>query len=158
VYTSVTFGRETEGAGRVRTARVGHLFECDDGARLRVLAIDSGDPTTILMEGGRMLSVPCGSIFQVEGEASPKAVRTEKAVLPAAVAEPVHRGQVKSIVYHHGHKRHELVVGQLVDGRFRLTAIFDGDPVHINLLDARREITSREVCGLGSVSQLRYAA
>lgn len=154
IYTAVFFWW----LGVLRTARVGHLFECDDGIRRKVLAIDSGDPVCVLLEGGRMLSIPCGSIVQVGESTSPKAARTVEAV-PAAVVSPVHRGSVKAVTYHSGAAGpRTLTVGDLIDGRLRLVGIMPGDPVTISLLDARGEITSREVCGLGSVAEFRRTA
>jgi hypothetical protein len=140
----------------VRRAEVGHLFQCNDGERRRVLAIDSGDPVCVLFEGGVMMSVPCGAIVSVEGEASPKAVRTEKATAPVA-APAVGLGAVHSITYHSGYRQRTPTVGDLIDGRLRLTHIMPSDPVHAVLMDARGVSTNRELCGAGSVAVWRYA-
>jgi hypothetical protein len=156
---AVVFSTEVEGPGRVRTARIGHVFECADGSRRRVLALDSGDPVCVLLEGGGMFTVPAGAVLRTEDADMPAPVRTEKP--PSKRAEPVvsvHPGAVRSIVYHTGANGPRTVaVGDLIDGRLRLTQIVVGDPVHVTLLDARGETTSRAVCGAGSVAVWRYA-
>jgi hypothetical protein len=106
-----------------------------------------------------MMSVPCGSIVRTDASASPKPVRTAKETVPALPAVPsVGRGAPCSFTYHSGYQQHTLKVGQVFEGRFRLMRITPSDPVHISLLDARGETSTREVCGLGSVSEWRYAA
>jgi hypothetical protein len=150
---AVKFNAEVAGPDRVRTARVGHLFQCDDGVRRKVLAIDSGDPTCILFEGGTIMSVPAGSVVWVEAEASPRAARTVKLPVPAAPVMPVSVGLVRGVVYHQHHEQHTLMVGDLIEGRFRLTRIADGDPVRLVLLDAPGVTSSRDLCGGGSVAR-----
>jgi hypothetical protein len=150
LYASIVFN-EIE-TGRQQRVTVGHMWRGE-----KVLRIAGEDPVCIL-QGHGIETIPAGMVVHAEPDGRPVPPRTVKAAVPEPVAQLVHRGSVKSMVYHHGHKRHELVVGQLVEGRFRLTEIFDGDPVHISLLDARGAITSRELCGLGSVAEFRYAA
>ena len=65
---SVTFSTETEGPRRVRTATVGHAFECADGIWRKVLSIAAGPygDVAIVLADGFVELIAAGSVLRTK--------------------------------------------------------------------------------------------
>ena len=157
---SVTFSTETEGPRRVRTATVGHAFECADGIWRKVLSIAAGPygDVAIVLADGFVELIAAGSVLRTKDTGRRVPSRTEKPAVPAPAVLPVSVGLVCGVDYHSGPFGKRTIMLDDYDGNRLVVSFGRGDPVTLGLLDVHGVVTSKELCGLGSVSKWHYSS
>jgi hypothetical protein len=145
-YVAITFVSESaDPKRRVRRAVVGRQL----GDQGQVLAIDGSDPVSIVLYGGRIITIPAGSILKVEHDKvgpPPKRVAVPPKLAPQT---PVGlNGGPRAVTFHSGLEEHTLAVGEMLDGK-RVRALIQGDPTSVIMEDGS---VGLEIAG-GSISR-----